>query len=365
MKIVHVQVIPKMSGVQQISLDIFDGLKDKNVQKFVICGENDNKNEIEQFIERFNACGVEVIIVPSMRRNIGMHDYVCFKELYKIFKKHKFDIVHTNSTKPGIIARVAARFAGIQNIVHTVHGIAFHKEAGFSKRCFYYFVENFAALFGHENITVNKYYITFYPLVKSKVIYNGVDFSKLSPVPKVKCDKIHFAFFARLDEQKNPLEFIKAVKIVHDNATLGHRARFTLAGHGELYDECKALIGKLQLEDVIAMPGWIKDKDTFLNDVDVICQPSKWEAFGLVFVEAAYFSIPSIARAVEGVPEVILDGYSGKLYTGNEKQLAQAILTFLEKPSLISEYGINAKNYSCKMFDKERMVKEYSEVYKI
>jgi len=354
-----------MSGVQQISLDIFDGLKDEKVQKFVICGENDNQNEIDQFIERFNACGVEVIIIPSMRRNIGFHDYTCFKELYKVFKKHKFDVVHTNSTKPGIIARIAARFAGMRNIVHTVHGIAFHQEAGFGKRCFYYLIENFAALFGHQNITVNKFYTSYYPLVKSKVIYNGVDFSKFSPVPKPKREKIHFAFFARLDEQKNPLEFIKAVKIVHDNANFGHFARFTLAGHGELYDECKALITKLQLDDIIEMPGWIKDKDLFLNDVDVLCQPSKWEAFGLVFVEAAYFSIPSVARAVEGVPEVVLDGHSGKLYTGDEKQLAQAMLTFLETPSLISEYGTNAKSYVCKMFDKERMVKEYSEIYKI
>ena len=365
MKIVHVQVIPKMSGVQQISLDIFDGLKDEKVQKFVICGENDNQNEIDQFIERFNACGVEVIIIPSMRRNIGLHDYTCFKELYKVFKKHKFDVVHTNSTKPGITARIAARFAGIRNIVHTVHGIAFHQEEGFGKRCFYYLIENFAALFGHQNITVNKFYTSYYPLVKSKVIYNGVDFSKFSPVPKPKREKVHFAFFARLDEQKNPLEFIKAVKIVRDNANFGHLARFTLAGNGELYDECKALITQLQLDDIIEMPGWIKDKDLFLNDVDVLCQPSKWEAFGLVFVEAAYFSIPSVARAVEGVPEVVLDGHSGKLYTGDEKQLAQAMLTFLETPSLISEYGANAKSYACKMFDKERMVKEYSDIYKI
>ena len=365
MKIVHVQVIPKMSGVQQISLDIFDGLKDEKVQKFVICGENDNQNEIDQFIERFNACGVEVIIIPSMRRNIGFHDYTCFKELYKVFKKHKFDVVHTNSTKPGITARIAARFAGIRNIVHTVHGIAFHQEEGFGKRCFYYLIENFAALFGHQNITVNKFYTSYYPLVKSKVIYNGVDFSKFSPVPKPKREKVHFAFFARLDEQKNPLEFIKAVKIVRDNANFGHLARFTLAGNGELYDECKALITQLQLDDIIEMPGWIKDKDLFLNDVDVLCQPSKWEAFGLVFVEAAYFSIPSVARAVEGVPEVVLDGHSGKLYTGDEKQLAQAMLTFLETPSLISECGANAKSYACKMFDKERMVKEYSDIYKI
>lgn len=364
MKLVHVQVIPKMSGVQQISLDIFDGLRDKEIQKFVICGENDNQNEIEQFIERFKACGVDVIIVPSLRRNIGLHDYICFKELYKIFKKHKFDVVHTNSTKPGIIARIAARCAGVPNIVHTVHGIAFHKEEGLSKRCFYYLIENFATLFGHHNITVNKFYTSYYPLVKSKVIYNGIDYSKFSPIPKNKKDKIHFAFFARLDEQKNPLEFIKAVKIVYDNVSFGHLARFTLAGHGELYEECKKLISHLHLDNIIAMPGWIKDKDTFLNDVDVLCQPSKWEAFGLVFVEAANFSIPSVARAVEGVPEVIIDGHSGILYTGDEKELAQAMLIFLEKPSLISEYGINAKNYAYKMFDKERMVKQYAEVYK-
>ncbi|WP_407235593.1 glycosyltransferase [Escherichia coli] len=53
-------------------------------------------------------------------------------------------MVHTNSTKPGVIARIAAKFAGVRKIVHTVHGIAFHAEMNTFKRLFYWLVEYFS-----------------------------------------------------------------------------------------------------------------------------------------------------------------------------------------------------------------------------
>ncbi|WP_047609284.1 glycosyltransferase family 4 protein [Rahnella aquatilis] len=361
MKIAHVQVIPKLSGVQQITLDILSGLNDFNgpIEKIVICGDLiDN-----EFVGVFNNENIKVISIPSIKRSIGLHDIRCFIELYKLFKKNRYDIVHTNSTKPGIIARVAAKCAGTQKVIHTVHGIAFHAHTNILIRVFYYTLENIATLFGDVNITVNKKYTKYYPLVKSKVIYNGVDFNKLNPVNKKIDDEIHFAFLGRLDEQKNPLEFIQAVDLVLKKYIGEKRLRFSLAGDGELRNDCESMISKLGLSSNFNMPGWVKNKDEFFNDVDVLCQPSRWEAFGLVFVEAAYYSIPSIATKVEGIPEVVLDGYTGLLYESGAEQLAKCMLKYIESPELITECGENARDYVTKNFTKEKMVSEYSAVY--
>lgn len=363
-KIAHVQVIPKLSGVQQISLDILKSIKNENIQKYIICGENIKFS----FKEAFENAGVEIITIPSLRRDIGFHDLICFFKLISIFRKYKFDIVHTNSTKPGIIARIAAKIAGIKKIIHTVHGIAFHKHAGFVTRFIYIILENFATLFGNVNISVNKNYVKYYPFVKTKVIYNGVNFTDLNPVRQnrrnlSKC--IHFAFLGRLDEQKNPLQFIRAAKIVLDNINDQSRVSFTLAGGGELESDCKNLIDRLAIQDKVAMLGWITDKDSFFNSIDVLCQPSRWEAFGLVFVEASYYSIPSIATSVEGIPEVIKDGFSGLLYHGDEFELSQCMMSYINTPEEILIMGDNAKKYSCHHFNKKRMIDEYFKIYDI
>lgn len=365
MKIAHVQVIPKLSGVQQITLDILSGLdKDYNetdqaIEKVVICGEFIDNN----FVDVFKNEGIKLIPIPSLKRNIGLHDIKCFIELYKLFKNNKYDIVHTNSTKPGIIARIAAKCAGSKRIIHTVHGIAFHVHTHVLTRVIYYVLENIATLFGDVNVTVNKKYTKYYPFVKSKVIYNGVDFNKLIPQKRNTANELHFAFLGRLDEQKNPLEFIKAASIVLSKYTGQIKPTFTLAGDGELREKCSRLIAELNLNDKISMPGWVKDKNKFFNTIDVLCQPSKWEAFGLVFVEAAYFGIPSIATDVEGIPEVVLASETGMLYKGGAEALAETILFYLNNNDMVVEHGNNAKNYVTKHFSKERMISEYSSIY--
>lgn len=363
MKIAHVQVIPKLSGVQQITLDILSGLSDSYfnevIEKTVICGELID----EQFIDSFEKEGIKIISVPSIKRNIGLHDLKSFFLLYKLFKKNKYDIVHTNSTKPGIIARIAAKCAGTKKVIHTVHGIAYHAHTGLFARCFYYCLENISTLFGDANITVNKNYLKYYPLVKSKVIYNGVDFKKLNPSIKKESKEIHFAFLGRLDEQKNPLDFIRAAHVVINKYKGDLNVRFSIGGDGELREKCNEMISNLGLKSHVNMLGWITNKDDFFNSISVLCQPSKWEAFGLVFVEAAYYSVPAIATGVEGIPEVVLDCKTGMLFEGGAENLAECMLAYLADPMKVIEYGAEAKKYAVENFSKERMIAEYSAVY--
>lgn len=363
MKIVHVQIKPQMSGVQRISYDILANLNDGKHELYLICGSLSEQST--EFVEKFTSIGVTIIEVPFLKRQIGKHDWYAFQQLRKIFKYYKFDIVHTNSTKPGILARIAARLVGCKNIIHTVHGIAFHQHVKFFQRIIFYFVEIFSVLFGHKNIVVNNYYKKFYPFGSTSTIYNGVDFTLLSPcvIKKKEVHKsIHFAFFARLDEQKNPLEFIEAIYLLSKCSDISND-RFSIAGDGELMEECKTLISKYCLEEKVKLIGWVKDKNSFLNDVDVLCQPSKWEAFGLVFVEAAYFSIPAIAKRVEGIPEVVKNNETGLLYDGGAYELMGLMLKLKEDRTLCKLLGYNARKFVIKNFSLDKMVLAYKKIY--
>ncbi|OAN13538.1 hypothetical protein A3K86_13195 [Photobacterium jeanii] len=363
LKVAHVQVIPKLSGVQQVSLDILSGLPDEKFDKYLICGKLDSNSSI--FVDRFEANNVKIIQVESLKREISRYDIKAFWELRKIFKQMRFDIVHTNSTKPGVVARIAAKISGINKVIHTVHGVSFHEHMTYSKRIFYYVIEFVSCIFGDINVLVNQNYRKYYPVFKNVVIYNGVDFSKLQ-VKKEKKSIINVAFMARLDEQKNPLLFIEAIKLLKlENKLDLSKVNFILAGDGELKSQCESLISKYNLNENIEMVGWIEDKSKFLSSIDIICQPSKWEAFGLVFVEAGFFKIPCIGSDVEGIPEVILDRNTGLIFKSNDVSgLKEAMFELIDNQTLRDRLGQNAFDIYTEKFRVEKMVSEYSALYK-
>ncbi len=161
-RIAHVQVIPKLSGAQKFSLEIFKNVS--NFEKYIICAEFEDETEEQRndFVTHFKQANVNIIWCKNLKRKIGFHDIKSIIELYNIFRKYKFDVVHTNSTKPGIIARIAAKIAGVKKVIHTVHGISFHKEVNIFSRIIFYFLEIVALQFGNTNVTVNKNYLKYY-----------------------------------------------------------------------------------------------------------------------------------------------------------------------------------------------------------
>lgn len=262
LKIAHVQVQPKMSGVQMVSYEILSNIDSNDASKCMICGAL--SEDSEDFERKFAEAGVKIISVPSLKRNIGFHDIKAFIKLYKLFRNENFDVVHTNSTKPAIVARIAARLAGVKNVIHTVHGIAFHRKKILPVRIFYFILEYISALFGHVNVSVNEFYTKYYPFIKTVVIKNGINFSSLDVKKEYQHSKgLHFAFMARLDDQKNPMEFLEAVKLFTKLYKGDTPVRFSLAGNGPHLRDCIDYVNYTSLHDVVEIPGWINNKSDF------------------------------------------------------------------------------------------------------
>ena len=146
-KIIHLQVIPKLSGVQRVSLEIMKQLPDSLYDKYILFGITKDCGDKEECLREFREAGCHIIIFPYMKREIGWNDFNAMLELYRLFRREKFDIVHTNSTKPGFIGRIAATVAGVPYVIHTVHGLAFHKFLTLPVWLFYWSCEMFASIF--------------------------------------------------------------------------------------------------------------------------------------------------------------------------------------------------------------------------
>ncbi|WP_413494612.1 glycosyltransferase family 4 protein [Morganella psychrotolerans] len=363
--IAHVQVIPKLSGAQLFSFEILKNtLADR---KYIICSSSeivDNKQK-EDFIRQFNSIDVEIIWVKHLKRSIGLHDILVFPELYHIFKKYNFDIIHTNSTKPGFVARITARLAGIKKIIHTVHGIAFHKHTSFITRLLFYIIEIISLQFGHYNVTVNKFYLKYYkffPWKKSISIYNGIDFTKLQNNQiHSRSEIVKLLFVGRLDKQKDPLTLIKAFylcKKKHNEISLN------IVGDGDLFDDCVNLVNALGLNDSVVMYGWSGSTSEFYNNSDIFISPSIFEAFGFTLTEAAYYKLPIIATNVEGIPEVVIDEKMGFLTEPKDiNRISDKIIYLIENPEIAVNMGEYGHTYVTKNFPIEKMINQYNALY--
>lgn len=320
----------------------------------------------QEFISRFEAAGVTIIWCEHLKRSIGLFDFKATIEIYNVFKKHKFDIVHTNSTKPGIIGRIAAKLAGVNLIIHTVHGISFYRGQSNIKRFIYWLIELVALQFGNVNVSVNQFYLKYYKYCfwkKNSVIYNGVIFPKNTNSMKNASFGIakRLLFVGRLDAQKDPITLLKAFSLV---VTKYPDIILDMVGDGDLYDDCQKYIEKNNLQSNIILHGWVDDPSPFYIKADIFICPSIYEAFGLIFLEAAFFKLPIISTVVEGIPEVVINGEMGFLVEPcNARALAEKSLLLIENTELRLKFGEVGRDIVIKKFDINHMIDAYRELY--
>lgn len=365
-KILHILVLPKLAGSQRIALEILQGLPNAEYEKWVLFSAKEDVSHAESdFCEtKFRDAGAKVIYSKYMKRAIGFKDIPATREIYQLCRKEKFDIVHTHSTKPGIIGRFAATLAGVPLVMHTVHGLAFHQFVKFPRWQFYWSCEMIASLFCHRIILVNQFYKKHFRAFKNKTqtIYNGIDFARLPSIsPAEKPDIPKILFVGRLDESKDPLTLLKAAQIVIHAIP---QAEFTLVGNGEKYDECVKFVLDNGLKQNITLTGWQDNVAQFYASHQIFVAPSIYESFGLMFIEAGYYQLPTVATYVEGIPEIIQDNKTGFLSEPrNPNKIAENIIRLIRDPRLRKQMGSAAHQHVTSSFCVTKMVKQYREAY--
>jgi len=362
-KIVHLQVLPILSGVQRITLNIYKNLDPERYEMYLICAKTNN-NEEPSLISEAQKLGVKVIALKELKRDIGFHDFSAFIKLYKIFQRYRFDIIHTHSSKTGFLGRIAGKFSGCKCVIHTVHGTAFHDYEHPVRRSLYYILEIFAGLFNDRVVLVNKYYRSkfwFIPSQKIVTVYNGINLEELKSKKERNDGKIRLISVGRLDKPKSPVDLIEALKIVINKRD---DIEAWIIGDGDYYNYLKEYIAKHELVQKVKLLGWRQDVPHLLAECDIFVGSSIYEAFGLVYCEAGYTGLPVVATNVEGIPEVVLDKKTGILVAPREsKALAEAILFLAENKELSDKMGNEAREWIKEKFNLTKFVGEYKEIY--
>lgn len=293
-KVLHVQVKAILSGVQNMSLATINALKSSELEFHLITGETGD------FTHSCDELGVKTHVINTLRREITLwNDFRSLLAIRKYIKENEITIVHSHSTKPGVLCRMLALFTPKVKFVHTIHGTVF--SPWFMVRCAIYFMELFLAVLGSKTIVMRRSdfrYISFFGLNK-KVVYLR---NPISIAPKVgKATQItRLVFIGRLEYQKNPLEFMKICHLLKDEIR-----NALVIGDGSLRSSMEAYAKEEGLNcDFL---GWISDPWSNISSSDVLICTSLYEGMPLVVLEALSRDVPVIAKEIPGVNDIFTD----------------------------------------------------------
>jgi glycosyltransferase involved in cell wall biosynthesis len=328
-KIAHLQLLPLMSGVQKVTLDELKFTNRELYDPCVIC------KEAGEFTEKIGGLNINVFFISELTRKLNpLADLISIIKLYIFFRNKNFDIVHTHSSKTGILGRVAAKLAGVPVIIHTVHGFAFPAAKNPIEKFMYYFFEWIGSKCSTAIVLLNKNDLLIakndlnVPDERLYLIPNGVDsdiyfyanyqerINNRKERLNLYDDSVAIGMVGRLWEQKNPECFVKAaIKSLTENNL---NANFYLIGDGELKESLQTLIANSGFESSIHILGWRSDVAEILRSLDIFILPSRWEGLPLSILEAMASRIPVIASDIPGNRDLIENEYDGYLFPSQD-----------------------------------------------
>lgn len=371
-KVVHLVTRLDLGGAQQNTLHTVRHLDRSKFEPVLVCGPGGILDE-----EVKNDPGLRVIFVESLRRDISpFFDLLAFLELAKILLAEKPGILHTHSSKAGILGRLAAALAGVPIVVHTYHGFGFHDRQPVFVKKLYVFLERFCARLTDVLIFVSRANITYAAehglvrpqdatLIRSGVKLAGlpapVDAAKLKMSAGVGMHKLLVVSVGNLKPQKNAGDFVEAAARVIAEVP---KARFVFLGDGPQRRALEARVFSLGLEGKVIFLGWRRDAAEWLASADVFVLTSLWEGLPRALVEALKSGLPAVCYATDGVTDLITDGVNGFLVEpGDHGALAARVTSLLKDEPRRRALGAAAAASIGPEFDIDGMVRSQEALY--
>lgn len=283
--------------------------------------------------------------------------------MYALLRREKPDLVHANSSKAGVVARVAARLAGIP-VVFTSHGWAFTEGVSHRRAQLFRWIEKGMAPLARKIICVSHYderLAVDYGVTSGEdmlTVHNGIPdapdcvATHTNAIPSI-------VMVARFSAPKDYQTLLMAVELLRDC-----RFRLRCIGDGPILAASKALADKLGVQDSVEFLGARGDVCDILKNADIFTLISDWEGFPLSILEGMRAGLPVVATRVGGIPESVSDGTTGVLVAPRDSlALADALRELITQPELRKRMGHAGRERYLRQFTAERMVVKTTEVY--
>jgi len=319
-------------------------------------------------------------VIPEMSRRIGpggaWDDMRSIKRICDLLRGFRPDIVHTHTPKAGILGRWAARLAGVPRIVHTYHGFGFSPRHPLWQKAFYVGLERATALITSQFVAVsdpNRVLGHSYGIFlreKCALIRSGVDFAEFRTVGTDRIKKKIELGFEPSDKIVGVVASFTPAKALHlfleAAAKIAREypgVSFVMVGDGSLRPQLEAQAGRLGIRSALRMLGWRRDVPELMRTFDVFLLTSLWEGLPRSLIEAFLCGVPVVASHVDGIGEIVQEGWNGFLVPAKHTDaMAGAVVRLLKDEPLRKAMGEQAR-HSVDGFSMEKMLKDYSNLY--
>ncbi|RYZ30949.1 MAG: glycosyltransferase family 1 protein [Chitinophagaceae bacterium] len=334
---------------------------------------------------------IDYVTIPQMGRAISpVNDYQAFKQLKKVIKDFKPDIVHTHAAKPGALGRLAASVCGVPAIVHTYHGHVFHSYFNDLKSGVYINAERFLARRSSTLIAISeaqrKELVDDFKIAsadKFRVIQLGLDLDKFCESQAEKrakfreefCvgdDEIAIGIIGRLVPVKNHDLFLTA--IAHAVKNSPKKIKAFIVGDGETRSDLENKANQLGLAfstqndkthpHPLVFTSWRSDVDTINAGLDIIALTSLNEGTPVSLIEAQAANKPIVSTRVGGIGDIVVEGKTALLADVTDSDTFSAhLLNLVNDDALRKTLGANSSQYVMKRFSYQRLMKDMSDLY--
>ena len=330
-------------------------------------------------LERARSGGFDVRMLSELRRSLHpSRDWTAYRRLIQMLRELQPDIVHTHSSKAGILGRAAAAAAGIP-AVHTVHGAAFHYgQNPFAYRA-YVAAEKWAARRTARFISVANAMTREYVAAgvaaadRFTTIYSGFDVEPFLTPPRPPADvreelgltaeHIVVGKVGRLFHLKGH-EFVIAA--ARDVVAAQPNVRFLLVGDGILRARYEAQLRAAGLERHFVFTGLVPPDRVpeLIHACDIVVHTSQWEGLARVLPQALIAAKPVVAYDVGGAAEVVIPGKTGYLLPRDSvREVAEALVALAADPALRRRMGEAGRARCTNQFRHEFMTQRIRAVY--
>jgi glycosyltransferase involved in cell wall biosynthesis len=376
MQVLHIITRLDFGGSSQVVLSLAEGARRAGYAVTIVTGRTTDPHEDLAAYEK--RTGVRIVRLERLRRTPHpLFDALALFDLFRLTRRLRPDLVHTHTSKAGVLGRLAAGAYGKAAVVHTPHGHLFY---GYYNSLLSWLIvqaERLAAPFADRVVLLTKRSIEEHVSrrvsrrEKFTAISPGIDLARYEP-ERTPPDALKMQFgggpgirlvgwAGRLTAIKDPHTFIEAAAIVKDKVP---DVRFALLGEGELGPRLAQMRDRLGLSNRLVFMGGREGLEDFMASLDLFVHTSRNEGFGIVLLEAMASGVPVIGTAVGGVPEVLEEGRAGLLVSpGDPVSLARCMLYLLRNEEVAREFSGRGRERAAE-YTLEKNVRNYLDLYR-
>jgi glycosyltransferase involved in cell wall biosynthesis len=329
--------------------------------------------------DEVSGLGGSVVNLDCVRRPVRpAWDLVGLVRLVRHLRSARYDLVHTHTSKAGMIGRLACRIAGVPAVLHTVHGFAFHEQSRKSVVILIAAMERVAATWCDRVVTVSRFHwewaLRLGIAAEEKIIAipNGIepiqdDSDRNRQVIReglgVGSDELLVLSLGRLADQKGFADLIASVPSIRSR--VARPVKFRIAGTGPREADLRRAIGRHGVDDCVELIGFCRDVPGLLGAADLIIQPSLWEGLSISMLEAMSARKAIITTAIESNVEIVGDSECAVLVpTRSPKALATAAVELLNDDAARGRIATRAREVFDAGYTCDRMLDAYMGLYR-